>query len=32
MLAVEPAQVQPKVQLTPGQLWSGTQRLRLGET
>jgi glucose-6-phosphate 1-epimerase len=32
MLAVEPAQVAPKVQLAPGQLWSGTQRLRLGET
>jgi len=32
MLAVEPAQVVPKVQLAPGQLWSGTQRLRLGET
>jgi glucose-6-phosphate 1-epimerase len=32
MLAVESAQVAPKVQLAPGQLWSGTQRLRLGET
>jgi glucose-6-phosphate 1-epimerase len=32
MLAVEAAQVEPKVQLAPGQLWSGTQRLRLGET
>jgi glucose-6-phosphate 1-epimerase len=32
MLCVEPAQIDPKVQLAPGQLWSGTQRLRLGET
>jgi len=32
MLAVEAAQVEPKIQLAPGQLWSGTQRLRLGET
>jgi len=32
MLCIEPAQVDPKVQLAPGQLWSGTQRLRLGET
>jgi len=29
---VEAAQIDPKVRLTPGQLWSGTQRLRLGET
>jgi glucose-6-phosphate 1-epimerase len=29
---VAPAQVDPPVQLTPGQLWSGVQRLRLGET
>jgi glucose-6-phosphate 1-epimerase len=32
MVAVEAAQVAPKAQLAPGQLWSGTQRLRLGET
>jgi glucose-6-phosphate 1-epimerase len=32
MLGVEPAQIAPQVQLAPGQLWSGTQRLRLGET
>jgi glucose-6-phosphate 1-epimerase len=32
MLAVESAQIAPRVQLAPGQLWSGTQRLRLGET
>jgi glucose-6-phosphate 1-epimerase len=32
MLAVEAAQIAPPVKLTPGQLWSGTQRLRLGET
>jgi glucose-6-phosphate 1-epimerase len=32
MLAVEAAQIAPRVQLAPGQLWSGTQRLRLGET
>jgi glucose-6-phosphate 1-epimerase len=32
MLAVEAAQIDPKVRLAPGQLWSGTQRLRLGET
>ena len=32
MLCIEPAQIDPKVRLAPGQLWSGTQRLRLGET
>ena len=29
MLAVEPAQIVPPVQLLPGSLWSGVQRIRL---
>jgi glucose-6-phosphate 1-epimerase len=32
MLRVGSAQIAPPVLLAPGQLWSGTQRLRLGET
>ena len=32
MLAVEAAQIAPPVKLAAGQLWSGTQRIRLGET
>jgi glucose-6-phosphate 1-epimerase len=31
-MLVAPAQVDPPVTLTPGQLWSGVQRLRVGET
>ena len=32
MLGVGPAQVVPAVTIAPGQLWSGVQRLRIGET
>jgi glucose-6-phosphate 1-epimerase len=32
MLGVGPAQVAPAVTIAPGQLWSGVQRLRIGET
>ena len=32
MLGIGSAQIAPPVQLAAGQLWSGTQRLRLGET
>jgi glucose-6-phosphate 1-epimerase len=32
MLGVGPAQLVPAVTIAPGQLWSGVQRLRIGET
>jgi glucose-6-phosphate 1-epimerase len=32
MLGVGPAQIVPAVTIAPGQLWSGVQRLRIGET
>jgi glucose-6-phosphate 1-epimerase len=32
MLGVGPAQIAPPVTIAPGQLWSGVQRLRIGET
>jgi len=32
MLGVGPAQIAPAVTIAPGQLWSGVQRLRIGET
>jgi glucose-6-phosphate 1-epimerase len=32
MLGIGPAQLDPAVTIAPGQLWSGVQRLRIGET